>query len=59
MYLALVRISPFYREFGVGLLVRLLTSWEMCGLSGKTRANFEEFTLRFRIVDHGATVLGL
>lgn len=37
----------FYRKFRVCLLVRgPLTLWEVCGLSGKSRVNFEKSTPR-------------
>ena len=36
-----------------------LTLWEMCGLSGESGANFGELTARFKIVDCGASDLGL
>ena len=59
MYLDLVRLGSFYREFGVGLLVRPLTLWEMCKLSRESGANFGELAPCLGIVNHGATTLGL
>lgn len=34
----------------------LLPLWEMYGLSGKSEANFKEFTSRLGIVDRGVTI---
>ena len=36
-----------------------LTSWDMCELSEKSGANFEELPPRLRVVNRGATALGL
>lgn len=59
VYLNLVRLGSFCREFGVVYLLDATTTQAMCELSGESGMNFEELTSRLKIVNHGATALGL
>lgn len=54
--LCFVRFGPFYKELGVGLLVRFHYYYGRCMDSVGRETNFKEFTSRLRIVDRGVNV---